>query len=143
MTNQSDIIASAREWIGTPFVHQGRKKGIGVDCAGVVVGIARDNHLAEGFVDPTDYPANPTNRQIEDILDTWMDRVKPQDVQPGDVLFFRYAKLPQHMGVLTEKGTFVHAYKQGFGVVEVTYDKAWRRMTVRGYRFREIVPCLN
>lgn len=34
------IVAEARSWIGTPFAHQGRKKGQGVDCLGLLIGVA-------------------------------------------------------------------------------------------------------
>jgi hypothetical protein len=35
------ILREARTWLDTPFCHQGRKKGVGVDCLGVLVGVAR------------------------------------------------------------------------------------------------------
>jgi NlpC/P60 family putative phage cell wall peptidase len=143
MTTQKAIIDSARKWIGTPFVHQGRRLGAGVDCAGVVIGVAEDLGIAPvGFRDPKGYASNPANRLIEELMDKWLVRVPKSEVQPGDILFFKYARLPQHMGILTDRGTFVHAYKVGPGVVEVTYDRAWQRATVRAYRFRG-VECHN
>jgi hypothetical protein len=36
------IVEKAREWIGTPFHEQGRHKGIGCDCVGLILGIAKD-----------------------------------------------------------------------------------------------------
>lgn len=138
MTTRAQIVAEARKWVGTPFLHQGRLRGAGVDCAGVVIGVADVLGLAQGFEDPKGYPDNPANRQIEALLDKWMDRIPKGEEKPGDVLFFAYSRLPQHMGILTDRGTIVHAYKPGPGVVEVTYDRLWQRQTVRAYRFRGI-----
>ena len=139
MITSTDIIQSARKWIGTPFVHQGRCLGAGVDCAGVVIGVAQDLNIApDDFADPKGYAPNPANRLIEQLMDKWLVRVPKGNAKPGDILFFRYARLPQHMGILTDRGTFIHAYKVGPGVVEVTYDRAWQRATVRAYRFRGV-----
>lgn len=40
MPIRQTIIAEARSWIGTPFRHQGRRKGQGVDCLGLLAGVA-------------------------------------------------------------------------------------------------------
>ena len=37
----ADIIAIARSWIGTPYLHQAAVKDVGCDCAGLVRGIWR------------------------------------------------------------------------------------------------------
>lgn len=37
---ENAIIQEARTWLGTPFKHQGRLKGQGVDCLGLLVGVA-------------------------------------------------------------------------------------------------------
>ena len=40
--NRQDVVTAAREWIDTPFHHQARLKGVGVDCVGLVIGVARE-----------------------------------------------------------------------------------------------------
>jgi cell wall-associated NlpC family hydrolase len=37
----AEIIAAARACLGTPFRHQGRLPGIGLDCAGVALHVAQ------------------------------------------------------------------------------------------------------
>lgn len=37
-----DIIPLARAWIGTPYLHQGRLRGVGCDCAGLLRGLWRE-----------------------------------------------------------------------------------------------------
>ncbi|MHC0449485.1 MAG: hypothetical protein ACRY3E_05325 [Candidatus Lariskella arthropodorum] len=36
---------NARLWIGTKFQHQGRKRGIGCDCVGLILGIASELNI--------------------------------------------------------------------------------------------------
>ena len=38
----ADIVAAARGWIGTPYVHQASCKGAGADCLGLVRGVWRE-----------------------------------------------------------------------------------------------------
>ena len=40
------IAAAARSYVGTPFVHHGRRPGVGLDCAGVAFCAAWDAGLA-------------------------------------------------------------------------------------------------
>ena len=35
-----DVVAEARRWLGTPWRHQARLRGVGVDCGGLVVCVA-------------------------------------------------------------------------------------------------------
>ena len=37
--SRADIVAAAREWLGTPYLHQASAKGAGCDCLGLVIGL--------------------------------------------------------------------------------------------------------
>jgi len=41
MIEATRFVAAARDYVGVPFVHQGRGRG-GLDCAGLVIAAARD-----------------------------------------------------------------------------------------------------
>ena len=45
---RQEVVREAREWLGTPFHHQAREKGVGTDCGGLVGGVA----VALGIVPP-------------------------------------------------------------------------------------------
>jgi NlpC/P60 family putative phage cell wall peptidase len=47
-----EIVAAARKWIGTPYVHQASLKAVGCDCLGLLRGIWRELHGEE----PEDIP---------------------------------------------------------------------------------------
>ena len=38
MRNTDRLVACARGWIGTPYVHQHRTRGHAVDCVGLIIG---------------------------------------------------------------------------------------------------------
>jgi len=65
------IIEKAREFIDTPYEHQGRLKGIGIDCCGLImiVGVA-DNNLT------LIHAYSTIGRCVEHNLDkVWLDRI--------------------------------------------------------------------
>lgn len=99
MPTREQIIAEARSWLGTPWVHQHRTKGVGVDCAGLVIGVAR----ALGVV-PADFDVNGYGRQPDgtllDVCDAHLHRVPRGQMQPGDVVVLAYERDPQHMGIV-------------------------------------------
>ena len=40
MARAEAVIAAARGWIGTPYLHQASLKGVGTDCLGLVRGVS-------------------------------------------------------------------------------------------------------
>ena len=38
---RAQIVAQARQWIGTPYLHQASLRGCGCDCLGLVRGVWR------------------------------------------------------------------------------------------------------
>ena len=42
MVEKTEIVASARGWIGTPYRHQCSQKGLGADCLGLLRGVWRE-----------------------------------------------------------------------------------------------------
>lgn len=131
-----DVVAEARRWIGTPFHHQGRLLGVGVDCAGLVIGVAKALGLATDYQDCTDYSRQPDGEMTR-LLVAHLDRVRFTDRRGGDVVHVAWSMIPQHVGILTNAGTLIHAYGER-GVVETTLSGQLLQ-GVRGvYRFRGI-----
>jgi len=130
-----DAIEVARSYIGTPFHHQGRLKGKGVDCIGFLVLWARE--LGYTLQDFTDYSRDPDGKTLIARLSDQLDPVPIARAKWGDVLAFWFVdpKLPQHVGVKTQHG-IIHT-NMGIGrVVEHGYTKAWERRTHSAWRLR-------
>ena len=101
------MVEAARSYVGTPFHHQARAKGVGVDCVGLVVCAARDAGYA--VEDTTVYARDPDGRSLVAALEGQMDRVDGL-WEEGDVLTFWVVRpdLPQHLGVYAGR-TMIHA----------------------------------
>lgn len=111
------IVELARECIGTPFVHQGRRNGTGLDCAGVLVHVLKGLDLP--VLDDKGYPRRPFDGQLEKILEAEpaLQQIKKADMAPGDLWVCRIKKAPQHLMIYTGN-TVIHAYSDSQKVVE-------------------------
>jgi len=134
------IVAEARTYIGTPFQHQARLKGVGVDCIGVIVGVAHTLGISE--FDTVDYARQPDPSKMGAALNAHLDRVNLSDIRPGDILWLRMTREPMHVAIVTETDPLriVHALSRA-GVsrcVEQGIDDAWRRRIVACFRYRGV-----
>lgn len=141
MVSADMIVAEARSWVGTPFRHQQRAKGHGVDCIGLVVGVARA--LGLPLQDRTDYARMPDGVTLGAELARQFDAVAEADMRPGDVLLFAMSKLPRHVAIYVGEvdghPRMVHATSLVDKCVEVTLDKTWRHALRGVYRYRGAV----
>lgn len=127
--SRARVVAEARRWIGTPYVHQASCRGAGSDCLGLVRGVWRAVHGAE----PCPVPPYGTDWEAGvQLLAALRAHLRPAGpMAAGDVLVFRLhgRASARHLGILTETGAsprFVHAYS-GPGVVESPLGPAWLR----------------
>ena len=133
MTTPSDILAEARTWAGTPFRHQGRCKGVGVDCLGLVVGVARA--LGLSAADGAGYPRQPDGAALLAGLEEAYVPLGLGRQRPGDILVFRIRSTPQHLALLTEPGGMIHVHAAVGRVVETGLDATWAARLVAAYRY--------
>ncbi|SFE32896.1 putative phage cell wall peptidase, NlpC/P60 family [Sulfitobacter brevis] len=138
------IIAIARRWIGTPYVHQSARRGAGSDCLGLVRGVWRELFDAEPEAVPA-YSLDWSETQAEERL--WHASLrhlisKPLELEAmGDVLLFRMRQgcVAKHLGLQAEtgqQGSFIHAYAR-HGVVESPLSRPWQRRIVARFEFPE------
>ena len=111
MTTHAEVIACARSYLGTPFHHQARLKGVGVDCIGLVIGVARELSLVPPDFDITAYPRIPDGNTLLDTARLHMTEIDRSAMQPGDVIVVSFDRLPQHFGIV---GDYRHG---GFSII--------------------------
>jgi len=137
MYKREDILTEARRWVGTPFHHQGRALGVGVDCAGVVAGIAHNLGISD--FDRLDYAPIPNKRELEQVLDEHLMALSLPDPrrvdEPAAVLLMQFAAEPQHVAILTERDSIIHAYSRVGRCVEHRFAPVWRGRVIKAYRF--------
>ena len=132
-----DVVSEARSWIGTPFKHQGRTKGVGVDCIGLVYGVAESlgltpDELPQEYIG---YSRMPEQGRLREALDKYMDRISLSRAEPGDVLLMTFARDPQHVAITTGN-TIIHAYSLVKKCTEHSLSPKWTRRICGAYRFR-------
>jgi cell wall-associated NlpC family hydrolase len=127
------IVAEARSWLGTPWVHQHRTKGVAVDCAGLVIGVARALGIVPACFDVNGYSRWPDGTLAE-LCAAHMRRVPQAAMQPGDVLVLAMQTDPQHLGIVGDYRhgglSLIHAASIAGRVIET------RLMFARNLQFR-------
>ena len=139
------IITQARTWLGTPYHHQARLKGVGCDCLGLVVGVADELGLehASGArlssFDQTDYSRQPDGARLTAMLQSVLYEIPKEDAAPGDLVLFSIEGNPQHVGLLTDYEGLgvIHCYAPSRKVVEHRLDKKWQQRIVKVFRWQQ------
>lgn len=111
MATREDVVRVARSRLGTPFHHMGRLPGVGLDCAGLLISVARELELVAPTFDVPPYTMAPDGRMLE-----WcrkhMRETTRDSMQPGDVVLLITDREPQHLGIL---GNYL--YGNGFSII--------------------------
>jgi len=115
------VVVAARGWLGTPYHHAADVKGVGVDCAMILVRVFCDLGLVEPF-DPRPYVKDwMLHRDDERYLGFLTARAREVEApQPGDVMLFRVGRCFAHGGIVARADplSIVHAYAPARCVVE-------------------------
>ena len=124
------VIAAARSWLGTPYVHQASVLGAGCDCLGLARGIWRDLRGPEP-VTPPPYTRDWGEAGGEEVLAQAARRflleIPVTAAGPGALILFRMARNApaKHCGIRTAT-SLIHAY-EGAGVIEEPWSPQWAR----------------
>ncbi len=139
------VVAEARQWIGTPYIHQASVRQVGCDCLGLIRGVWRSLHGAEPEEVPH-YTQDWGEPQGEEVL--WhaaarhlVEKPIGADAEEGDVLLFRMraGSIAKHLGVQSEIGLtskFIHAYAK-HGVLESPLTGPWQRRIAARFQYQE------
>lgn len=135
---REDIVREARLWLDTPFKHQGRLLGIGVDCLGVLLGVCDQLNIYQEYTDPKDYGRMPSGKLLQTSVEKFLIPVSAINIKMGDVGIFRFQKEPQHIAIFTDIG-IIHAYSEVGKCVEHIYSSPWDTRLVQSYSFKELL----
>lgn len=135
--NRADIVCEARSWLGTPFRHQGRLKGIGADCAGIVIGVA--GALGLKCADIRGYSRMP-GEEFQNEVARQLVRIAYRDLLPADLLTFAFDSLPQHIALVTgiDPPRILHSHASVGSCVEQNLDDVWISRVRGAWRFPEL-----
>ena len=126
-------------WIGTPYRHQGSMKGVGCDCLGLIRGVWRalygcEPELAGPY--SADWAEAGGHDRLMEAARRHCREKALDDALPGDILLFRWrAQHPaKHLGILCDRGRFIHAY-EGHAVMISPLISQWRRRIAGVFAF--------
>jgi cell wall-associated NlpC family hydrolase len=103
----SRILAEADSWLGTRYVHQGKLKGLGVDCAQFVAALVRDGAGRSDIEAPENYRRSEDGVLMLEKLGQHGDYVPTDQMQPADFIAFcdevkREPDRPKHLALVRE-----------------------------------------
>lgn len=109
------IIRTARLMIGAPYKWGGESPNVGFDCSGLVWFTYRQHGI---HLPRISYQQFNVGRAVS-----------RKDLRPGDLIFHKVEKSGKslHVGIVTDRGTFVHAPSSGKRVMESSLNNTfWR-----------------
>ena len=113
----ADIVETARSWLGTRWVHQGRTRA-GVDCCGLVIKIAHELKLSD--YDTRNYARRTAGDAfVQHFTDAGL--IPKRRFSLGDVIVTTDSHFPCHCGIVSEhrgEPHFIHAFALRRQVVE-------------------------
>lgn len=133
-----DVVLTAREYLGTPWVHTARLKKIGIDCIGLV--IETYNEYGANIPPNTDYSLEDEYNKLEDRLSLYFEPLNTHNFQAGDILVFRTKMMYNHVAIFSGEGTMIHSYQGSahMQVIEEEYSAKWAFRFVRAFRHKDI-----
>jgi cell wall-associated NlpC family hydrolase len=140
---RADVVSEGLTWLGTPWLHQARLKGIGADCIGFIGGVA----VALGIRGASEwarapefhnYGPQPQAKLMLAGCARFLDPIALADVQLADVLMLRFERDPMHFALVSRVAPLyvLHALSTAGKVTEHRVDATWANRIVRAWRFR-------
>jgi len=112
LTERAQVVEAALEFVGTPFRHATRLKGVGIDCAQLLV--AAFAPVVQVTFDP--YPAawflHSNRERLLEVIQRYCVVAEPP-FAPGDIATFRFGRTVSHAGIVAtvDPLTVVHAFQ--------------------------------
>lgn len=137
--NRQQVVDAARRWVGTKWRHQGRSLVHGIDCAGLVIAIAKELDIST--FDIYNYQRDPQNDNFIAHFRREMTKRPIADRMPGDILLMRDNMFTCHSvvyDIVDGAEMIIHAYARRRKVVEEPYSKDWQDHTTHCFSFKDL-----
>lgn len=112
MSEREAVVQEALSWLGTPYHHQAAIKGVGVDCAMLLVAVYGARRLIPPELDPRPYSPEWHLHRGEEIFLGWLQQCGERVDAPaaGDVAVWRFGRTFSHGAIVVDDdGAIVHA----------------------------------
>jgi cell wall-associated NlpC family hydrolase len=131
------IVAEAYSWLRTPYVHLGDIKGVGVDCAMLLVRVYQAVSVVPQF-DPRPYEAEWFLHRDEERYMAGLEKYAHRVQTPalGDIGLYRFGRTASHGAIVVSDDLLIHAYRPHGNVelierraLEDRFDNWWSVLT--------------
>lgn len=97
MIDGAEVVRLAREQIGTPWMHQARVPFVAMDCAGLLVYVARATGSVAPDFDVGGYSRAPDGSMLA-VCRQHMDEIA--ELELGAIIIIATEREPQHVGIV-------------------------------------------
>src|SRR5581483_5070526 len=111
---REEVVREVLSWVGTPFHDVAGIKGVGCDCAHLLI----RTFAAVGLIEDCDPQYKPQwfqhrdePRFLQALVEHGAHQIEPAAALPGDVLMYRFGRHAAHGAIVVDANTIVHAYK--------------------------------
>jgi len=133
------ILEEAQSWLGTPFHHKGRVKGVGCDCGGFIYEVfGKFVPSIKPF--PKSYAEDWSVHQGQELYLNFVQKYFTRTNKPqiGDIAVFKFGRCFSHGAIHTGDGRYIHAWgRTEHGCVQISSREFFN------IRYRGIRPCLD
>lgn len=122
--SRTDVVYEALTWLGTPYHHRARVKGVGVDCANLPAAVYESVGVIP-HLNPSYSPQWMMHRDEEVFLSYILphaSEVAFELLAPGDLILWKFGRTYSHSGIVVDYPRVVHAIN-GLGVVVSDVDQ--------------------
>ncbi|HEU5231963.1 MAG TPA: NlpC/P60 family protein [Terriglobales bacterium] len=106
----------ARSWLGTPYHHMGRIKGVGVDCAMFPLEVYRE----AGLIGDIEIPFYPPDWHLHRSEEIYLKIVQQRALElrghappePGDFVLYQFGRTWSHGAIVVDWPVIIHAVVQ-------------------------------
>ena len=136
----NEIVKEALSWENTPYHHKACVKGVGVDCAMLVLGIAKNTNLVDKSKPAPEYSTqwhlhNREEKLLGVLADFGCEEINTKNMQPGDIVTFQFGRVTSHSGIVLENNQMIHAHQEVGKVVINDISGDWLKRLTHCYKF--------
>lgn len=127
------IVEEARGWEGTPYMHQQRTRGRGVDCVGLILGVGLALEVmtfsAAAWRPFARYGRLPNPDRFMRGVEAFL--APGAGLLHGSVVVMQWREdMPMHLGIIEETGAgwyLIHAFEHRSRCVRHVLDRDWAK----------------
>lgn len=115
------VVEVAKTWLGTPWVHNARVRGRGVDCGQLLAAVFEEAGVVGPVVTgeyPQDWALHRSDEKFLGFVEQYARKVEREPL-PGDVVLFKFGRCLSHGGIVVKWPLIIHAY---LNAREVVFD---------------------